>query len=73
VNFKNGSLKGLYDRIYKTTFSIESYLVNLPRIFRTGLIKFRTTNHHFSVETAKWSSSPWNERQKTGLEFGPFP
>ena len=72
----NESSKGLCYRIYKTTFSIESYLVNLPRKFRTSLIKFRTTNHHFPVEKGRWNGTPRNERlchfcnsNKIGDEF----
>jgi hypothetical protein len=49
----NESSKGLCYRIYKTIFSMESYLVNMPKKLRTSMIKFRTTNHHFPIETGR--------------------
>jgi hypothetical protein len=58
----NQSLKDLCYGISKTTFSIESYLVNLPRKFRTSVIKWRTTNHHLPVETGRWNSTHRNAR-----------
>jgi hypothetical protein len=45
----------------KTTFSKESYLLNLPRKFRTSLIKSRT-NPHLPVEIGRLNGTSMNER-----------
>ena len=42
------------NRLFKTKFCFESYLVRLPAKSRKYLLKFRTRNHRLPIDTAQW-------------------
>ena len=62
-------------RIFKTSFQQSAYISILPNKLCQKLLKFRTRNHRFPIETGRWRSVPINERlcptcsTKIGDEF----
>ena len=50
-------------RLFKQTFGFEKYLINTSAKFRKYLIKFRTRNHRFPIETGRWRRIPWENRK----------
>ena len=62
--------------LYKTTFGIEKYLINLPFCYRVALTKLRTANHKLPIEKGRYRNLPREERkcslcneEKIGDEF----
>ena len=57
------SHKGRNYSIFKTTISLEPYLINLNRADYLNLIKFRTGNHRLPVETGRWNKVHYHDRK----------
>lgn len=58
-NELDSSSKGAIYRIFKSNFCCEDYLLLLlPRKLRTLFVKYRTTNHHLSIEISRWNNTP---------------
>ena len=51
--------------LFKTQLVLEPYLSILPVHFRSCLLKFRTTNHRFPIETGRWQKIDRQERKCT--------
>ena len=62
-------------RIFKTNFTLESYLLRLPSDLRIPFIKLRTCNHRLPIDTGRWSNKDRNLRictmcdRKIGEEY----
>ena len=50
--------KGIINRIFKTSFSLESYLLNLPFKYLKYFCRFRTCNIKLPVEVGRWFNIP---------------
>ena len=48
------SSKGTNYNLFKDSINLEQYFIILPRKSYLPLVKFRTTNHFFPVETDRW-------------------
>ena len=48
------SSKGTNYNLFKDSITLEQYFIILPRKSYLPLVKFRTTNHFFPVETDRW-------------------
>ena len=59
----NESSKGKQYRLFKSNTSIEKYLTVLPKTRYISLIKFRTANHRFPIETGRWENIDISERK----------
>ena len=57
------SSKGLNYKLFKQSIELEQYFLILPRKFYIPLVKFRTTNHFFPVETGRWQGVDLAERK----------
>ena len=56
------SSSGLNYRIFKDTFEMNPYFMNLSNYKCRILTAFRTRNHRLPIEIGRWSSIPLNER-----------
>lgn len=56
------SNKGTTYASFKTTLTLEKYITILPRNKAITLLRLRTANHRFPVETGRWSGLEFNER-----------
>ena len=52
------SSKGINYRIFKTSLSLESYLLNLPFNYLKYFCMFRTCNIKLPVEIGRWYNIP---------------
>ena len=59
------SNKGRSYSICKDTVQLESYLTELSKNKYINLIKFRTGNHRFPIETGRWAGLDVSERKCT--------
>ena len=59
----NESNKGRMYSTFKENINLESYLLDLKKNDYLKLLKFRTGNHHFPVETGRWSGTDISERK----------
>lgn len=57
------SSKALTYYSFKSEFSIEKYLLILPKQLRVNLYKFRTGNHKLPVETGRWDGTHVSDRK----------
>ena len=57
-----GSNKGKQYKLFKDNIELETYLITLPIQFVFPLLKFRSSNQKKSVETGRWSNTPYHER-----------
>ena len=57
------SHKGRTYSLFKTTVSLEKYLTILNRAEYINLIRFRTGNHSFPVETGRWNDIDYSDRK----------
>lgn len=48
---------------FKNNFTLEKYLLTLPKSLYIPLAKFRTGNHRFPVETGRWLSVDYQDRK----------
>jgi hypothetical protein len=62
------SSKGQTYRIFKHNFQTERYLANTPKQYIYHMLKFRTRNHRFPIETGSWARVPVNQRFCTTCE-----
>ena len=49
-------------RIFKQTFKLEKYLIELPKRERLIICKFRCSNHHLPIVTGRFSNTPRSMR-----------
>ena len=56
------SSKGVNYRIFKTSFCLESYLLNLPFKYLKYFCRFRTCNIKLPVEVGRWYNIPRENR-----------
>ena len=54
--------KGINNRIFKTSFSLESYLLNLPFKYLKCFCRFKTCNIKLPVEVGIWYNIPREKR-----------
>ena len=54
--------KCLNYRIFKTTFTLEKYVTEMPLKSAITLAKFRTTNNKFPIEKGRWDDTNRNLR-----------
>ena len=52
-------------QLFKNTFGIESYLVNLPVCYRIAMVKIRTSNHKLPIEKGRYRNVAREERTCT--------
>ena len=57
------SNKGKLYNLFKYQFEREDYLTSLPKHLYLPILKFRTANHKFPVETGRWSNIPYVNRK----------
>ena len=57
------SSKGKNYKLFKETIALERYFLLLPPKQYITLVKFRTSNHRFPVETYRWVGNPLSERK----------
>ena len=60
-DFLNSS-KCLNYRLFKTTFSLENYITEMPLKSAILLARFRTTNHKLPIEKGRWENIERNQR-----------
>jgi hypothetical protein len=63
-NLENASSCKNY-RLFKDKFGFEDYLIKTSNNYLKYIIKFRTRNHKFPIETGQWNRTPLNERKCT--------
>lgn len=56
------SNKGIMYNNFKTNHDQEKYLTILPHNLALTVLRLRTANHKFPVETGRWSGTEFNER-----------
>lgn len=56
------SSKGRNYNIIKEDVVFEYYLKLLPKSVYISILKFRTSNHKFPIETGRWEAIPYQER-----------
>jgi hypothetical protein len=61
------SNKGKLYNLLKYQFEREDYLTSLPEHLYLPILKFRTANHKFPVETGRWSNIPYINIKKCPL------
>jgi len=54
----NQSNKGKFYNSFKNNFEFENYLKLLPKSKYVPILKLRTANHHFPIETGRWNGTP---------------
>ena len=54
---------GINYKLFKDSISLEQYFLILPRKFYIPLVKFRTTNHFFPIETGRWQGIELADRK----------
>ena len=59
------SHKGTNYNIIKQDIALEKYLITTPKCYWLSLLKFRTENHRFPVETGRWDDTDYAERKCT--------
>ena len=47
---------------YKDSFTLENYLIKLPKLYKFTLCRLRTNNHRFPVVTGRYNRTPREER-----------
>ena len=57
--------KSCHYSLFKPTFGLEKYLVNLPFCYRVALTKIRTANHKLPIEKGRYRNIPREERKCT--------
>ena len=57
------SSKGINYKLFKETIELERYFLTLPPKQYLTLVKFRTSNHRFPVETCRWEGIPLADRK----------
>ena len=48
--------------LFKTSLSVENYLLHIPCRLRVALAKFRVGNHGLKIERGRYAKVPVNER-----------
>ena len=68
--------KSCHYHLYKPTFELEKYLIELPFCLRVAMTKLRTSNHKLPIEKGRYRNLPRYERhcnlcntEKVGDEF----
>ena len=56
------SSKGINYRIFKTTLSLEKYLLDLPYKYQKSFCMFRTSNAKLPIERGRWYDIPRENR-----------
>ena len=59
------SCKGTIYRSFKTALTFEKYITVLPRNLAFTLLKFRTSNTKFPIETGRWDNTLLEDRKCT--------
>ena len=59
------SNKGRNYNTFKTSFTFERYITDIPIINALSLFKIRTSNARFPVEVGRWHNVPYNKRYCT--------
>jgi len=65
LNFIDNSSKATLYKSFKNTFSIESYLITLPKHLRMGLSRLRCSSHDLHIETGRWARPPVPQADRT--------
>ncbi|MES9902847.1 MAG: reverse transcriptase family protein [Sedimenticola sp.] len=58
----NNSNKGRIYNSFKTSLCFEDYLIKLPQNAALTLLRLRTANHRFPIETGRWSGTEMEDR-----------
>ncbi|MES9881385.1 MAG: reverse transcriptase family protein [Sedimenticola sp.] len=56
------SNKGKFYNSYKISISLEKYLTVLPYNIALNILRLRTANHRFPIETGRWSGTELSDR-----------